>query len=208
MGIFRGKNAKLFTMMIAISLAVVMSYVALTKKEENENSKIDEKEKTEVTALMEKNLNTEYPASVREVVKLYLRIITCYYNEDLTEDEKIVLADQQRALLDKELLDKNKYSEFIKRLDDEITSYKAAKKTVINYQLNSNESVQKWWNNGKECASIIVLINLNGKSLNQVYEKFVLRRDDNGRWKILGWDVADQDDFASPSPAKTLPPQA
>ena len=195
-------------MMVAISLAVVMSYVALTKKEENENSKIDEKERTEVTDLMEKNLNTEYPASVREVVKLYLRIITCYYNEDLTEDEKIVLADQQRALLDKELLDKNKYSEFMKRLEDEIASYKAANKTVINYQINSNESVQKWWNNGKECASIIVLINLNGKSLNQVYEKFVLRRDDNGRWKILGWDIADQDDFASPSPAKTLPPQA
>ena len=208
MGIFRGKNAKLFTMMIAISLVIVMSYAALTKKEENENSKIEEKASTEVTELMEKNLNTEYPASVREVVKLYLRIITCYYNEDLTEDEKIVLADQQRALLDKELLDKNKYSDFMKRLDDEIASYKGSNKTIINYQINSNESVQKWWNNDRECASIIVLVNLNGKTLNQVYEKFVLRKDDQGRWKILGWDIADSDDFASPAPAKTFPPQS
>lgn len=208
MGIFRGKNAKLFTMMVAISLVIVMSYAALTKKEENENSKIDEKTATEVAELMDKDLKTEYPASVREVVKLYLRIITCYYNEDLTEDEKIVLADQQRALLDKELLDKNKYSDFMKRLDDEITSYKGSNKTIINYQINSNESVQKWWNNDRECASIIALVNLNGKSLNQVYEKFILRRDDQGRWKILGWEVADADDFASPPPAKTLPAQS
>lgn len=208
MGIFRGKNAKLFTMMVAISLVIVMTYAALTKKEENENSKIDEKATTEVSELMEKDLDKEYPASVREVVKLYMRVITCYYNEDLTEDEKIVLVDQQRALLDKELLDKNKYSDFMKRLDDEIASYKAGNKTIINYQINSNESVQKWWNNDRECASIIALVNLNGKSLNQVYEKFVLRRDDEGRWKILGWEVADEQDFASPSPAKTLPPQS
>ncbi len=207
MGIFRGKNAKLFTMMIAISLVIVMFYAALTKKEEDKNSQPTEEVATEVSSLIDKNLNTEYPYSVREVVKLYLRIITCYYNEDLTKEELVALADQQRALLDKELLEENKYGDYMKRLEAEIASYKSANKTVINYQINSNESVQKWWNNDKECASIIVVVNLNGKSLNQVYEKFVLRKDDNGRWKILGWQVADVDDFKSPEPAKTLPPQ-
>ena len=207
MGIFRGKNAKLFTMMIAISLVIVMFYAALTKKEEDKNSQLTVEAATEVTSLIDKNLNTEYPASVREVVKLYLRIITCYYNEDLTDEELVALADQQRALFDKELLENNKYGDFMKRLEGEIASYKSSNKTIINYQINSNQSVQKWWNNDKECASIMVVVNLNGKSLNQVYEKFILRRDDNGRWKILGWQVADADDFTSPAPAKTLPPQ-
>lgn len=194
-------------MMIAISLVIVMFYAAVTKKEEEKNSQPTQEEATEVDILIKKDLNNEYPASVREVVKLYLRIITCYYNEDLSEEELVALADQQRALFDKELLEGNKYSDFMKRLENEITSYKSSNKTVINYQINSNESVQKWWNNERECASIMVVINLNGKSLNQVYEKFILRRDDNGRWKILGWQAADGNDFASPEPAKTLPPQ-
>lgn len=208
MGIFRGKNAKLLTMMTAIAVVIVLFYVALTKKEEEKNSQLTVEAATEVATLMDKDLDKEYPASVREVVKLYLRIITCYYNEDLEEKELVTLIDQQRALFDKEFLDHNKYGDFKKRLENEISSYKSANKTVINYQINSNQSVQYWWNNGKECASIMVVVNLNGKSLNQVYEKFILRKNDNGKWKILGWQLADEDDFKSPAPAKTIAPQS
>ena len=120
----------------------------------------------------------------------------------------MTLIDQQRALFDKELLDHNKYGDFKKRLENEISSYKSANKTVINYQINSNQSVQYWRNDGKECASIMVVVNLNGKSLNQVYEKFILRKNDNGKWKILGWQLADEDDFKSHAPAKTIAPQS
>ena len=94
----------------------------------------------------------------------------------------------------------------MKRLESEIASYKSSKTTVINYQINSNQSVQKWWNNDRECASVMVVINMNAKSLNQVYEKFILRRDDNGRWKILGWQLSNAQDFASPPPVKTKEP--
>ena len=207
MGIFRGKNAKLLTMMTAIAVVIVLLYVGLTKKEEEKNSQLAVEVETEVDMLMDKDLDKEYPASVREVVKLYLRIITCYYNEDLDEKELVALADQQRALFDKELLDNNNYGDFMKRLKNEIASYKSVNKTVINYQINSNQSVQYWWNNDRECASIMVVVNMNGKSLNQVYEKFILRKDDNGKWKILGWQLADEDDFESPAPAKTAVPE-
>lgn len=207
MGIFRGKNAKLLTMMTAIAVVIVLLYVGLTKKEEEKNSQLAVEAETEVDMLMDKDLDKEYPASVREVVKLYLRIITCYYNEDLDEKELVALADQQRALFDKELLDNNNYGDFMKRLKNEIASYKSVNKTVINYQINSNQSVQYWWNNDRECASIMVVVNMNGKSLNQVYEKFSLRKDDNGKWRILGWQLADEDDFESPAPAKTAVPE-
>lgn len=207
MGIFRGKNAKLLTMMTAIAVVVVLLYVGLTKKEEEKNSQLTVEAATEVGILMDKDLDAEYPASVREVVKLYLRIITSYYNEDLDEKELVAIADQQRALFDKELLDNNTYGDFMKRLKNEISSYKSANKTVINYQINSNQSVQYWWNNDRECASIMVVVNMNGKSLNQVYEKFILRKDDKGKWKILGWQLADEDDFKSPAPAKTAVPE-
>ncbi len=207
MGIFRGKNAKLLTMMTAIALVIVLVYAALTNKEEEKNSQLTVEAATEVSTLIDKDLDKEYPASVREVVKLYCRIITCYYNEELEEEELVALADQQRALFDKELLEHNKYGAFMKRLEAEIASYKAAKKTIINYQINSNQSVQYWWNEDRECASIMVVLNMNGKTLNQVYEKFILRKDNSGQWKILGWQLADEDDFASPPPAKTKAPE-
>ena len=42
---------------------------------------------TEIQELTTKNLDKNFPATPREVVKLYNRIITCFYNDEYTDDE-------------------------------------------------------------------------------------------------------------------------
>ena len=46
----------------------------------------DTTELTAITKITTKNLDTSYPQTPREVIKLYNDILKCYYNEDCTED--------------------------------------------------------------------------------------------------------------------------
>ena len=64
-------------------------------------------ELTEIQKLITKNLDTNYPATPREVVKYYNRILECFYDDTYTDDELESLADQARKLLDDELLENN-----------------------------------------------------------------------------------------------------
>ena len=74
----------------------------------HEKSKKEEVELSEVQKIILKDLSGKsYPATPREVVKFYNRIIACYYNEEFTEEELHQLTDQARALMDKELADNN-----------------------------------------------------------------------------------------------------
>ena len=67
----------------------------------------DTTELTAITKITTKNLDTSYPQTPREVIKLYNDILKCYYNEDCTEDEIRALGVQARKLMDDELLQNN-----------------------------------------------------------------------------------------------------
>ena len=64
----------------------------------------DTTELTAITKITTKNLDTSYPKTPREVIKLYNDILKCYYNEDCTDAEIEALGAQARKLLDEELL--------------------------------------------------------------------------------------------------------
>ena len=50
--------------------------------------------------------------------------------------------------------------------------------------------------NGAEYASIKTLYYIReGSNLNNTYTKFVLRKDSEGRWKILYWELTDSASF-------------
>ena len=51
-------------------------------------------ELTAITKITTKNLDTSYPQTPREVIKLYNDILKCYYNENCTEDEIRALGSQ------------------------------------------------------------------------------------------------------------------
>ena len=79
------KNTK-FVIIIVVCVCVILGgYYYLTNRnnaKEEENITL-----TEIQELTTKNLDKNYPATPREVVKLYNRIITCFYNDEYTDDE-------------------------------------------------------------------------------------------------------------------------
>ena len=196
MGAFKGKNAKWLTMLVAISVVVVLTYVGFEKRqsekvlqsEENqENSKIDN--------IILKDLENEYPASVREVVKYYYKVLRAMFNGEATDKQVVQLIDKERTLFDKELLKKNEYSEFVKGRNEELKQYKKSGVKLLKFVIQDNDEVKYWQNNKAEMASIKAHIYMTGKkAYKDIYQEYVLRKDSKGRWKILSWsNTSDKD---------------
>lgn len=195
MGAFKGKNAKMLTMVVAIAVVIVLSYVAYEKRQSEKATQAEEKTAvSEIDNIIMKNLDEEYPASVREVIKYYYKVLQCMFNGEATDKQVVKLIDKERALFDKELLKKNEYSEFVKGRNAEIKQYKRKKIKLLKFVIQKSDETKYWQHDKAEMASIKAHIYMTGKkSYTDVYQEYVLRKDDKGKWKILSWSNTSDD---------------
>ncbi|MDF2589893.1 MAG: hypothetical protein K0S41_3734 [Anaerocolumna sp.] len=154
--------------------------------------------KTEIETLLSKDITGNYPSTPKEVIKLYSRITKNLYNEKHDEETIEGLAKQLRSLFDDELLEKNEYENYLLDLNVEMTDYRNASRTILSYMVEGNSSVVYWESEEKEYASIIASYTLKeDNNFTKIYENFVLRKDTEGNWKILGWGEADKTEINS-----------
>ena len=148
------------------------------------------KSKTEVEKLMELNLDDNYPGSAREVLKIYNRILKCCYNEELTDEQIKKLADQNQKLFDEQLLEKNPLDQYVEKLKKDIKDYKDKKTTIANIAIQDLAEAEREERGGyKFCNLLVSYIVKDTKGLKTINEKYYLREDDKGRWKILFWEL-------------------
>ena len=140
-------------------------------------------------------LESSYPATPREVVKFYNEIMQCYYNEEYSEEEFEQLAGKAWQMYDEELIAKQNWDSFLSSLKTEIESYKEKDIVISSAAPASSTDVDYYTYEGRECANIRCAYTLREKtSLSVVKEIYVLRKDDQGHWKILGWELIEDDD--------------
>ena len=153
--------------------------------------------KTELTTLDKlilKDLESNYPSTPRAVVKLYNQIITCYYSSEFKDDEFEKLVDQALLLFDDELKAKNPKDEYMKTLSNEIEEYKTKDKTISQTAVCSSNDVLYRNDNGDEIAYVNASYFIKeGKEHVKTYEQYVLRKDEKGNWKILGYYEIEED---------------
>lgn len=153
--------------------------------------------KTELTTLDKiilKDLESNYPSTPRAVVKLYNQIITCYYSAEFKDDEFEKLVDQALLLFDDELKAKNPKDEYMKTLSNEIEEYKTKDKTISQTAVCSSNDVLYRNDNGDEIAYVNASYFIKeGKEHVKTYEQYVLRKDEKGNWKILGYYEIEED---------------
>lgn len=148
------------------------------------------KSKTEVEKLMELNLDDNYPGNAREVLKVYNRILKCCYNEELTDEQIKKLAEQNQKLFDEQLLEKNPYDQYVEKLKKDIEDYKSKKTTIANIAIQDLAEAEREERGGyKFCNLLVSYIVKDTKGLKTTNEKYYLREDDKGRWKILFWEL-------------------
>lgn len=180
-----------FVSMLFVAAIVVVFYYLLSEGKINLSKQQSKSSSKEVEKLMAKDVDNAYPETPTEVVKLYWRYNKCIYNNALSDKEFDGLLEQLRLLYDEELLalDENSEKNMAKNLKKDQASYAKEKKTISSYMVQKNSTIQTGTVNGKECATVISAAMTKKKSeRKQTYEKFLCRKDDDGRWKIMGWE--------------------
>lgn len=182
------KNAKYVIIAIACISVICASFFFFMQ-----GSQEDEKNLTEIEKLVVRDLEKNYPKSPREVVKLYNRIVKCYYGSQTpTEKELRDLTDQMLCIMDDDLLLVNPRDEYFASVVGDINQYKRDKKQLVSTDVCSTNDVKYITDdkNGEEekdnlaYVSASYFVNTDGK-FSYTYQEFVLREDADGRWKIL-----------------------
>ena len=178
------KKTQMF-LIAAICIALVVGGYVFWMKQ-NGNASSENVELTAVQKIITKDLESNYPATPREVVKMYNEIITCFYKESYTAGELERLGDQARLLMDAELLENNPRDQYFLKLQTEIAEYKKAERTILSYNLCSSNDVKYMTVDQRECAYVQTSYFIKDKTgHSRTYQMYVVRKDEDGKWKIL-----------------------
>lgn len=154
-------------------------------------------ELTKVQQLITKDLAKNYPTTPRGVVQLYNEIIICFYGEEYTEEELGKLVDMTLLLMDEELAANNPREEYLKRLKAEIVAFDMADRTIVSDRLVSSNDVEYGKIYGKDCAIVQTSYLIKEKNsqnpFSKTFQDYLLRKDANGNWKILGFEKVEGD---------------
>lgn len=187
----------IITMFIMSAFIVTAYYFVRTSEGFTITSK--ETDKTQTELLLEKNISDKYPSTPKDVLDLYINLSKSIYDRNTTEDQIDKLATQMLLLFDAELLDKNPLELYKINLKTEIKGFVDKNIYIMNYINGDNEKAEFWDKDNREYASRMVSYTLKeGSNYTKVYNKFILRKDDNGEWKILGWSNEDSPQSDNP----------
>lgn len=177
-------------LVVAVVLGVFLTY---NLREDDSVFSKEEEQNTEAQAILSKDIDRNYPATVREVVRLFSRISECYHNESISEEEFQSLVEMQRKLFDEEFLENNPLETFTNNLSAEIDAAKARKYQMVTWRVQKQSSVVTWKDGDNSFASIVASYTMSSKDngYTKTYEEFLLREDEKGRWKIVGWRLTD-----------------
>ena len=185
------KGPKSAAVLAVMVITVFALYYYLVNKVERSSPEV---ETTAIQDVLLRNLETDYPATVREVIKYYNEIMSCYYSESPTDEELKDLADKALELYDTELVNFQSEEMYLADLKTEIAGFASSGTVLSHVALSSSTAVDYFTYNGRECAQIRCIDTMRQKtSMMTIKEIYVLRKDDNGRWKILGWTPAEDE---------------
>lgn len=190
----KGKKLAQLVGTLCLVVAVVLGiFLALNLGEDDSVFSKKDKPNTEAQNILSKDVDRNYPATVREVVRLFARISKCYHNETISEDEFKALVEMQRKLFDEEFLENNPLDTFTNNLTAEIDAAKSRKYVMATWRVQKQSSVVTWQDGDNHFASIVASFTMSEKEVGytKTYEEFLLREDETGRWKIVGWRLTD-----------------
>lgn len=144
---------------------------------------------TVVQEVLSRDLARNYPQTPKEVIKYYSEITKCFYDEVYTEEELEALAMKAVEMYDSELAANKDKETYLQDLKKDIQEFKAKDWYISSYATSSSTDVYYFSEDGYDFARLYCSYNIrNGTVMQVLEEKFLLRMDEEGHWKIYGWD--------------------
>ncbi len=174
------------------ALFILAAFVVINKK--NGDKLPEATTVSPVDQVLLRDLKRNYPPTPKEVLRFYSDITTCFYREDLTEEQLSKLALKAREVYDSELCADKTEEEYLEDLKKDILTFQAMDLVVSGYSLSSSTDVEFFSADGFDFARMYANYRLRqGTEYAYINEVFLLRKDENGHWKIYGWDVVEEE---------------
>lgn len=172
---------------VLLAMVVIGLYLKLSKNKDDGKLEADVAV-SEVNSILSRNMESDYPATAREVLKYYARITKCLYGEELSEKEIEQLTDRIRMLYCKKLLNDNPREDMLLTAKSEIAHYRSNNMAVTSYNISESADI-KYLRDVTPNRAIINMYFLvkHDKQFDRSYEEFVLEEESTGVWKIVGW---------------------
>ena len=142
---------------------------------------------TDVEMVVTTDLEHNYPPTPREVIRFYVDIQKCYYNQEYEDADLEKMAGQAEKLFDEDLLAKNPHEQFLTSLKQDVANYKNNGRT-LNVTLPASSEVVYRTIDGRDTAYLTCVYYVReGGNYSATNQTFILRKDNAGQWKIYGF---------------------
>ena len=186
-----GRTIIVIAVLVALGLG---DYYYLANKDTGKDATDIAADTSEVSVLISKDIMANYPESPKDVVNLYARITKAYYDTSLTDEQIEALGKQARLMFDDELKNTQTDADFYEKLKEDIGNYNSTKTRISSYVIQSATKTKYSTFKDRQYASIALVYYLRqGDKLIDSPTKFTLRKDDDGHWKILFWELTEID---------------
>lgn len=186
-----GRTIIVIAVLVALGLGY---YYYLANKDTGKDATDIAADTSEVSVLISKDIMANYPESPKDVVNLYARITKAYYGTSLTNEQIEALGKQARLMFDDELKNTQTDADFYEKLKEDIGNYNSTKTRISSYVIQSAAKTKYSTFKDRQYASIALVYYLRqGDKLIDSPTKFTLRKDDDGHWKILFWELTEID---------------
>ncbi len=180
---------------IIIAVLIVSFYLYLSKRMTSggEETKQPEKVST-MDQVLEKNFAADYPGTARSVIQWYNKIVLLMHDEKTTDSQMVDLCDQALHLFDEELLKVNPRDSYIASVRDDAAAFESAGRKIVSTGVCDSGDVVYFSNGGKKYAYVVAsYFETEGSGYTRVYQKYCLRQDSDGKWKIVAFQLCDRD---------------
>ena len=186
-----GRTIIVIAVLVALGLGY---YYYLANKDTGKDATDIAADTSEVSVLISKDIMANYPESPKDVVNLYARITKAYYDTSLTDEQIEALGKQARLMFDDELKNTQTDADFYEKLKEDIGNYNSTKTRISSYVIQSVAKTKYSTFKDRQYASIALVYYLRqADKLIDSPTKFTLRKDDDGHWKILFWELTEID---------------
>lgn len=184
----KNTGIKGFTTVVLLLVIVGLSFFTYLSSRTDRSP--EETTSSQAQQLLNYDFENNYPKTPRETVKLHCDYLKNVYSDKFAEEDLYTINQNIRKLFDMELLEINTEEEQLKKMKDELSLYRDNKQKLISYSLPEGSQVQYNKEGDTEYAKMKVSLNLKIKSSSvSVEEEYILRKDSQGHWKILGWQT-------------------
>jgi cbb3-type cytochrome oxidase subunit 3 len=147
---------------------------------------------TVVDEITTTNLEKNYPASPKMVVEMYSKIMQTLYKETYTDEQEEKMIAVLAGLMDDELLANQ--ANLTLSMKNEVAERKKEDYGISVYTILTKDP-EVTTVDGRKMTSIDCLYTLRKSSTRiLLYYQFIMRQDDSGKWKILGWTAKENNE--------------